>query len=83
MPELLRANPPVSATVGDSSDLDELLTVQDVATLLKVHPSWVYEHTRSRAGSRSDRLRRIKLGKYVRFDPREVRDFIARRAKLG
>jgi predicted DNA-binding transcriptional regulator AlpA len=62
-------------------DFDDLLTVQDVARLLNVPASWVYEHTRSRGNSRVDRLPRIKLGKYVRFDPRAVRAFIARRSK--
>ena len=49
-------------------DLHELLTVEDVATLLKVSKSWVYEHTRSRGIPRSERLPHIKIGKYVRFD---------------
>jgi predicted DNA-binding transcriptional regulator AlpA len=68
-------------TVDSTTDFDDLLTVQDVARLLNVPASWVYEHTRSRDHSRSDRLPRIKLGKYVRFDPRAVRAFIARRSK--
>ena len=29
-------------------ELDELLTVQEAATLLKVAPSWIYERTRLR-----------------------------------
>ena len=58
--------------------LFELLTVADVAALLKVSKSWVYEHTRARGTPRSDRLPHIKLGKYVRFDPRLVRAFIDR-----
>jgi Helix-turn-helix domain len=37
-------------------DLHELLTVEDVAALLKVSKSWVYEHTRSRSLPRSERL---------------------------
>ncbi len=32
----------------DHEELHALLTVDDVATLLKVSKSWVYEHTRSR-----------------------------------
>jgi excisionase family DNA binding protein len=65
---------------GDSSaQLFELLTVADVAALLKVSRSWVYEHTRSRGTPQSDRLPYIKIGKYVRFDPERVRAFLARR----
>ena len=59
--------------------LFELLTVADVAALLKVSKSWVYEHTRTRGMPRSDHLPHIKLGKYVRFDPQLVRAFLERR----
>ena len=61
--------------------LFELLTVADVATLLKVSQSWVYEHTRARGTPRSDRLPHIKIGKYVRFDPQLVRAFLERRTE--
>ena len=57
-------------------DLHELLTVDDVAALLKVRRSWVYEHTRSRGTPRSERLPHIKVGKYVRFEARALREFI-------
>ena len=72
-----------SAACGLAADLDELMTVDDVAHLLKVSRSWVYEHTRSRGASRVDRLPRIKIGKYVRFDPSAVRAFLERRSKIG
>lgn len=58
----------------------ELLTVDDVAALLKVSRSWVYEHTRSRGVPGADRLPHLKIGKYVRFDPRLIRQFIERRS---
>jgi excisionase family DNA binding protein len=60
-------------------DLGELLTVEDVAALLKVSPSWVYEHTRSRATPRAERLPHIKIGKYVRFEPAAIRAFLERK----
>lgn len=68
----------LTAAPVDSSDaqLLELLTVDDVATLLRVSKSWVYEHTRSRGTPRSERIPHVKIGKYVRFDPRIVRAFI-------
>jgi len=62
-----------------ATQLFELLTVADVAALLKVSKSWVYEHTRSRGTPRSDRIPHIKIGKYVRFDPQLVRTFLQRR----
>ena len=74
---------PRDQSVVDSSDsrLLELLTVDDVAALLKVSKSWVYEHTRSREKSRSDRLPHVKLGKYLRFDPHVVRAFLDRQMR--
>ena len=72
-----------SAPIDATPEIDDLLTVEDVARLLRVPRSWVYEHTRSRGTSRADRLPRIKLGKYIRFDPRDVRAFLARRSKVA
>jgi excisionase family DNA binding protein len=63
--------------------LEELLTVDDVAALLKVNKSWVYEHTRTRRLPRTERLRYVKLGKYVRFEARVVREFLAGRSQIG
>jgi excisionase family DNA binding protein len=74
------------ATLGAPSgpDIDhplpELLTVDEVAALLKVRRSWVYEHTRSRRSARAVRLPFIKIGKYKRFDPSAVREFLLRRS---
>jgi excisionase family DNA binding protein len=63
--------------------IDELLTVDDVAGLLKVSRSWVYEHTRARGTPRSGRLRHVKVGKYVRFEPQAVRDFLAKHIRIA
>ena len=65
----------------DADDLQELLTVEEVAALLKVSKSWVYEHTRSRGMPRSERLPHIKVGKYVRFEIRALRAFIEKKCK--
>lgn len=56
--------------------LDELLTVEEVAALLKVPKSWVYGKTRQRG---SERLPHVKLGKYLRFEEHAVRAFLHRR----
>jgi excisionase family DNA binding protein len=66
-----------------ADDLQELLTVEDVAALLKVSTSWVYEHTRSRGIPRSERLPHVKVGKYVRFDARLIREFLVKRTRMG
>jgi predicted DNA-binding transcriptional regulator AlpA len=67
----------------DHGELHELLTVEDVAALLKVSRSWVYEHTRSRGTARTERLPYIKIGKYKRCDPQSVREFLERRSKIA
>jgi len=51
-----------------SSDQD-LLTVQEVADILKVPVSWVYERTRRRG---LDRIPGFRLGKYWRFREADV-----------
>lgn len=67
--------------ISNDADLHELLTVDEVAAILKVSRSWVYEHTRSRGIPRSERLPHIKVGKYVRFDARAVRAFLERKCQ--
>ena len=79
----MRDTPPevaVAAADQASSELHELLTVKDVAALLKVSKSWVYEHTRARVVPQAERLPHVRIGKYVRFDVRAVRAFLARKA---
>lgn len=63
--------PPASVVVNGLGD--ELLTANDAARLLHVTVSWVYEHTRDDA---EDRLPFVKLGKYVRFDRTDLREYI-------
>jgi excisionase family DNA binding protein len=79
----LPAGPADSRLNGTPDDLQELLTVEEVAALLKVSKSWIYEHTRSRGVPRSERLPHVKVGKYVRFDARLVREFIVKRTRVG
>ena len=78
-----RDNAVVDRNLRERSDADlhELLTVDDVAALLKVSRSWVYEHTRARGVPRSERLPHIKVGKYVRFEARAVRAFLDRKCR--
>jgi excisionase family DNA binding protein len=53
-----------SVAVGEA-----ILTIQDVAGLLKVPVSWVYDRLR---GNARDRLPGYKLGKYWRFRRAEI-----------
>jgi excisionase family DNA binding protein len=66
------------ATGCGTDHVDELLTVDEVAALLKVSRSWVYEHTRARNIQPRERLPHIKIGKYVRFDRQAIRRFLER-----
>jgi excisionase family DNA binding protein len=78
--------PPITRQVtsqGDEDALHELLTVDEVAALLKVSRSWIYEHTRSRGVPRSERLPHVKVGKYVRFDACIVRQFLVKQTRMG
>jgi excisionase family DNA binding protein len=56
-------------TVGTERTGSQLLTVGEVATLLRVPVSWVYGRTRQRS---SERLPGYRLGKYWRFRESEV-----------
>lgn len=53
--------------------MERLLTVEEVAEMLKVPTSWVYEKTRARA---LNRIPGIKLGKYWRFRLADVEDWL-------
>ena len=68
----------VSTFSVDPGD-DSLLTPQDAARFLKVSVSWVYEHVRP---DTTDRLPFVKLGKYLRFNVRDLRAYVdVRRAE--
>jgi excisionase family DNA binding protein len=53
----------------------ELLTVQQIAEVLQVSPSWVYGRMRKRS---LERMPAYRLGKYWRFNQAEVLAWIAR-----
>jgi excisionase family DNA binding protein len=55
---------------------DTLLTVNEVAEILKVPPSWVYEHTREQS---RDRIPGFRIGKYWRFAEADVLAWLANR----
>jgi len=57
-----------------------LLTVEEVAELLQVPVSWVYERTRRR---NLDRIPGFRLGKYWRFRSEDVLAWIERQQAGG
>jgi excisionase family DNA binding protein len=66
---------PQAATISERLTEYGLLTVNEVAELLQVPVSWVYDRTRSRG---VDRLPGFRLGKYWRFDEGEVLAWLKR-----
>jgi excisionase family DNA binding protein len=63
----------ITATDGREERVNHLLTVREVAELLRVPVSWVYERTRRRGDGQ---LPHLKLGKYLRFEESSVTEFI-------
>jgi len=60
--------------------LESLLTIEDVAELLRVPVSWVYERTRRRS---FDRIPGFRLGKYWRFREADVLMWLERQRAGG
>ncbi len=66
---------PVSFPPPSPQDTERLLTVPEVAEVLGVHPSYVYEV------ARSGKLPIVRLGKYVRIAPSALREWLAERGQ--
>lgn len=60
----------------DVRDLD-LLTPDDVCTLLKVKKSWIYDEVEA------GRLDALRLGKQLRFRPSDLARYLDERAKTS
>ncbi|MHB2023619.1 MAG: helix-turn-helix domain-containing protein [Mycobacteriales bacterium] len=57
---------------AEAAVVEPLLTVDEVAGVLRMSRDWVYRHRRE--------LRAIKLGRELRFQPRDLRLWITRNA---
>ncbi|MCH7978537.1 MAG: helix-turn-helix domain-containing protein [Acidobacteria bacterium] len=57
---------------AEAQELETLLTVQEVAGILKVSSGWVRDH----AGRKQPHLRCVRVGDLLRFRPRDVKEFI-------
>jgi len=60
-------------TAGETRREGQLLTVQELADLLRVPVSWVYGHTRKRS---RERIPGYRVGKYWRFSADEVMSWL-------
>jgi excisionase family DNA binding protein len=54
-------------------DNQELLTIDEMAARLKVKRSWLYFRTMQTG---VDSIPRVKIGKYLRFNPTDVMNWI-------
>ena len=57
---------------------DDLMTVQEVAEMLKVKVSWVYDRI---SNEHHDPLPHLRLGRYIRFERTLVLQFLQRQRK--
>lgn len=75
----MRTNESIDSSERTGTDVDnseDLLDVKGAARFLNVTPSWVYEHSRAGAG---EILPFVKIGKYLRFDRRDLRAYVDRK----
>lgn len=73
--QAFNTNPRTAGAVAATTNLDgELMDVPEIAHLLRVPDSWVYARTRRHG---RDRIPHIKLGKYLRFEPAAVREWLS------
>jgi excisionase family DNA binding protein len=56
----------------------DLLTPEELAEMLKVPVSWVYEHCRERT---VNRLPGFKIGKYIRFRESDVFEWLGQQSR--
>lgn len=56
----------------DQNEVPRLVTIQEMARILGVHVNWLYQRTRLGPSA----IPHIKVGRYVRFDPRAVVEFL-------
>jgi excisionase family DNA binding protein len=57
------------------ADRSELVTVEEMARMLRVPRSWIYSRTRMKG---PNSIPRVQVGKYIRFNPSQVLEWINR-----
>ena len=70
-----RTQKTVSTAGSDAPKMDRLLTVEELAELLKVPPTWIYSGTRARS---VNRLPGLRLGKYWKFREADIVTWLER-----
>lgn len=54
-----------------SNNEEELLTIEELANVLKVHKFWIYNRTRKG----QDQIPHLRFGKHLRFERKKVMEF--------
>jgi hypothetical protein len=60
--------------VSAESQIETLLTANEVSAILKVSYGWVKDH----AGRKEPRIRCVRVGDLLRFRPKDIKEFIER-----
>lgn len=60
-------------TVKEVNSNDQLVTIEQMASILQVKPSWLYFRTMQTG---TNAIPRVKIGKYLRFNPGAVMEWI-------
>ena len=60
-------------------DATTLVTPHELAEILRVPVSWIYQRTRLG----QEAIPHLRVGRYVRFDPQQVITFLAAKGKAG
>ena len=63
---------PIPSAGLSENHASTLVDAERIARLFDMEPSWFLTR------AREDRIPHVRLGKYVRFDPAEIRDFFRR-----
>ncbi len=61
------------------SENKPLVTPQELAEILRVPVSWIYQRTR--LGQKA--IPHLRVGRYVRFDPQQVIAFLEAKGRMG
>lgn len=60
-------------------DGSTLVTPQELAAILKVPVSWIYQRTRLG----QEAIPHLRVGRYVRFNPQQVIAFLEAKGRMG
>ena len=60
----------LACPMHEGDEMEQLMTAEQVAEVLNVKPSWLFR------AAQAERFPHVKVGRWVRFRPRDVREWI-------